>query len=78
MLILQLIVKTYDPATPTRFAIQDYNITVLRNENGPRFNVQDPYFVEIPDDSQYGRVVVQLNATDDDGVSSYTVILIPV
>ena len=61
--------KTYDPATPSRFALQEYIITVLRNENGPSFNIQDPYVVEIPDDSQYGRVVIQLNATDADDVS---------
>ena len=45
------------------------NIIVRRNENGPVFPPLGPYI--IPDQARPGYVIVNINATDVDGVSIF-------
>ena len=45
------------------------NIIVRRNENRPVFSPLGPYI--IPDQAKPGYVIVNINATDVDGVSIF-------
>jgi len=47
------------------------SISVTRNENGPVF-AQRSYHVETPETLELGAHVIQVNATDRDGVCNYT------
>lgn len=61
-------VKAYDPATPARAGYADVRINVIRNEFGPQFP-EDQYTVTLYDNERKNKIVIQLNATDLDGVS---------
>lgn len=60
--------KAYDPATPTRVGYADVRINVIRNEYGPEIP-EDQYTVTLYDNERKNKIVIQLNATDLDGVS---------
>lgn len=64
----QLRVKVYDVATPDRAAFQDVRINVLRNTNAPQ--IRSFYSVDIYDTDLVGSMVIMLNATDADNVST--------
>jgi hypothetical protein len=58
----------YDTAAPTQISYANVTIDVNRNPNAPQFRTQ-VYDPVIPENYDLGRSLVQLEATDGDGVS---------
>ena len=58
----------YDSANPGQRATSLVTISVTRNENGPIFG-RSTYSEAVPESLELGAFVVEVNATDMDGVS---------
>lgn len=71
----QLTVVAYDDGVPADKTQTKVNIVVRRNENGPVFPNLGPYIVSY--EVRPGHVIVNINATDADGVSYVTLLLRP-
>lgn len=66
--LFQLRLLAYDTAYPSQIAYTNITINVNRNPNAPRFNPQS-YERTITEDFTLGRSLVQIEASDPDGVS---------
>lgn len=66
--VFQLRVRAYDTAYPTETATATVNIGVSRNENPPVFG-QNPYRITINETVGVGTCILDVDATDADGVS---------
>ena len=64
----QLRIIAYDSANPGQRATSLVTISVTRNENGPIFG-RSAYNVAVPESLELGAFVIQVNASDMDGVS---------
>ena len=60
--------RAYDTAYPSETATATVNIGVSRNENSPLFG-QNPYRVTINETVGVGTCILDVDATDADGVS---------
>lgn len=80
IVLLQLEVIVYDNAYPTDRGTATVTVIVDRNPSGPQFTDNLPvpftYTRVITEDFPLGNTVIDINATDSDGVSSYTVSLV--
>ena len=65
----QLRVAAFDSAFPQMKALEDVLISVTRNPNSPRFG-RNTYSTRITENFPVGDQVLQLTATDKDGVSN--------
>lgn len=70
---LQLNIVAYDDAVPEDRVETKISVYVRRNENGPRFPT-NPGPVVIPSEAPLGHIVITINGTDSDGVSSVSLI----
>ena len=71
LLFFQLRVSAYDTAYPSAVTFIDIPVSVHRNPSAPQFSL--PSYKEIiSEDTPAGNVVVQIEATDADGVSTIT------
>ena len=68
MCYLQLRVTAVDDQDPGRVTTADVSILVQRNANSPKFG-RDQYRVTVTEKHTLGEPVIQVNATDKDGVS---------
>ena len=66
--LLQLGLLAYDTAYPTQIAYTNITINVNRNPNAPVFTAQN-YERTVTEDYQLGFSLVQLETSDNDGVS---------
>lgn len=66
--LFQLRVRAYDTAYPSETATATVNIGVSRNENPPVFG-QNPYRITINETVGVGTCILDVDATDADGVS---------
>ena len=62
--------SAYDTAYPSRASTQDIQVEVVRNANSPRF-VKENYIKTITEKFPIGDNILQVSATDVDGVSSH-------
>lgn len=69
-MILQVRIELYDTAWPDNRVHADLTINVNRNPNGPIFS-PTTYNREIKANFELGGVVIQLTASDPDGVINY-------
>lgn len=70
IVILQVRVEVYDTAWPDNRVNADLTIKVNRNPTGPIFSPNNQYDQTIRANFDLGGVVIQLEASDPDGVSS--------
>ena len=68
ILLLQLRVTAVDDAEPGRMATADVTILVQRNANAPKFG-RENYRATVSDTATLGEPIINITATDDDGVS---------
>ena len=61
-------VMTWDEQRPQKTATSTFTALITRNENGPRWN-QSEWRETINDRYKLGQKIVQVGATDQDGVS---------
>ena len=66
----QLRIIAYDSSNPNQKATALVSISVTRNENGPVF-AKRTYRVDATESMELGARIVQVNATDKDGVRSF-------
>ena len=74
ILLLQLRVTAVDDAEPGRMATADVTILVQRNANAPKFG-RENYRATVSDTATLGEPIINITATDDDGVSNLLDIL---
>lgn len=67
MFAFQLVVRAYDSFYPQDFVEERVVIDVTRNEFAPEY-INTPYRVTIDEDTPVGRAVIDVNATDRNGV----------
>lgn len=66
-MLLQLRVTAYDSLSTSRVATSTVSINVIKNPSGPIFTLP-AYEVTIPETQSLGSTVVNVTATDQDGV----------
>lgn len=66
-MLLQLRVTAYDSQSTSRVATSTVSINVIKNPSGPVFTLP-AYEVTIPETQSLGSTVVNVTATDRDGV----------
>lgn len=64
--------ELYDSFWPDNKAIADLTINVTRNPSGPLFK-QQTYTQNLRGDHPVGRIVLQLEASDSDGVNIFMI-----
>jgi hypothetical protein len=62
-------VGVYDSQIPSMVTYGDLSIIMTRNDNPPAFS-ENPYVRALEWRDVPGKIVVELTATDDDGVST--------
>ena len=69
MFFLQLEIIVYDTSYPTVRDTSTVLISVIRDEAGPVFTPSATYQVTIPETTDIGSSILDVNAFDQDGVS---------
>ena len=66
---IQLNILAYDTANPAVVGKTSVDVDVNLNPSVPEFLDSTPYFRTIPETQALSSIVLQINATDADGVS---------